>query len=580
MSKTKANSNGKPSKRSGAISPATIPIRAGQGGGVSEAVDESANAEAELPETTPPPRPASDFPRPSVLVKPTTCRWDEDAPIHQNYIALGAALARSGDIYRDANYGGGLFLASPSPAVPPKAITNAGDLAAIIADRVQIEVFKGDVLKGRKVSQTDLKIMLLAETFLQQFHVVDRVVKVPCYLPDFTLVVPGYNDGGHGQRIFYAGAPARTATTHDAIDTFLDVMEFTSNADRTNTIAGALTVQFRNLFLGEKPILAFTSTKSHGGKDTLVEFCAGKTQRISLSYETSDWALQKNFAAAVECNPDVGVINIENVRPGKNHTAMQSAFLERFITDPEPILYSTGTGNSRPRKNDLVVTTTTNYANLSEDLNNRALPISLAPIGDVAARKSPIGNPRFEYLPKHGKQIEAEVHGMVEAWKLAGMPLDEDVKHPFTAWAKTIGGILQVAGYEDFLANYSLRKTADDPIRKALGILGAAMPNTWQRPDDWARDVRKQGLTKTLISEADRETPVSRCRGVGVVLSRHENEVFRVETDDESLTLQLKKSRRRLNGSEPKTCYKFCVQKPEPVSEDADPPKVTPLPSD
>ena len=75
----------------------------------------------------------------------------------------------------------------------------------------------------------------------------------------------------------------------------------------------------------------------------------------------------------------------------------------------------------------------------------------------VAERKSPIGNPRFEFLPKHKEQIASELHGMIERWNLAGQPLDNEVRHPFSAWAKTVGGILKFNRFRDFLANYGVR---------------------------------------------------------------------------------------------------------------------------
>jgi hypothetical protein len=72
---------------------------------------------------------------------------------------------------------------------------------------------------------------------------------------------------------------------------------------------------------------------------------------------------------------------------------------------------------------------------------------------------------------------------MIERWKQAGQQLDTTVKHPFLQWAQTIGGILKANGFQDFfLANYSLRRTADDPVRQALGLLGAARREEWLRP--------------------------------------------------------------------------------------------------
>ena len=108
---------------------------------------------------------------------------------------------------------------------------------------------------------------------------------------------------------------------------------------------------------------------------------------------------------------------------------------------------------------------------------------------------------------------------MVVRWKQAGKPLDETVRHPFTPWAKTIGGILQVNGFADFLANYHHRKTADDPLRHGLATLGATKPDEWLRPEEWATVVDMEGLVKALIPTGDKDSKAGRVRGIGVVLS-------------------------------------------------------------
>ena len=146
-------------------------------------------------------------------------------------------------------------------------------------------------------------------------------------------------------------------------------------------------------------------------------------------------------------------------------------------------------------------------------------------MGDVAARQSPIGNPKHEFLPANREQIAAELRGMVERWKAAGMPLDEGVKHPFGPWAKVVGGILQANQFSDFLANYGVRKMADDPVRRGLGLLGVDSPDmsllegnspkNWKTASDWAQIALKLGLVKTVIPVADRDSKEGRARGSG-----------------------------------------------------------------
>ena len=149
---------------------------------------------------------------------------------------------------------------------------------------------------------------------------------------------------------------------------------------------------------------------------------------------------------------------------------------------------------------------------------NRGLSSHLAPRGTVHDQETPIGNPKFEFLPKNRDRIEAELRGMIERWKAAGQPLDEGVKHSMTPWAQCIGGILRLGGFRNFLGNVSSRKAADDPVQEALAILGVAKPGKALRPSEWAKTIVDEGLVKTLIPPNQRDTEKSRTRAAGVIL--------------------------------------------------------------
>jgi hypothetical protein len=343
------------------------------------------------------------------------------------------------------------------------------------------------------------------------------------------------------------------------INAFVDVMAFDTNADRTNAVAAALTVTFRNMWPGGKPIICVTANKSHAGKDTVISFAAGPARSVSISYQHTNWALERSFVGALKQSPDAGVVVVENARLERSQRFMASAFIERFATDPEPLLFSTGTGAPVRRSNDVVLAISTNFGSVSEDILNRSLPIHLSPVGEVTTRTSPIGNPRYEFLPANQDRIAAELRGMVERWKDAGEPLDEDARHPFTPWARTVGGILAANGFSDFLSNYGTRKANDDPVRRGIGLLGAEMQDEWLRPSEWAKVAADLGIIKQVIPEADRENDTSRARGIGIVLSAHEQEMFVVETEAETLTLKLEKRRARFRGSEPQVRYRFAV---------------------
>jgi hypothetical protein len=480
--------------------------------------------------------------------------WYDDKIAKVNYKALGERLALSGDLFRNPQHGMGLIQLLPDGK--HTAITKGSELLPVIVDRVKVLVVKEGKIKGSRINAADLNAMLKSEVFLTEFTPVDQFSAVPLYLPGFTLAVPGFNDGGTGHHVLYSGEEAAISDGVDAINAFLDVMAFDTNADRTNCVAAALTVLLHNHWPGGKPIVLVTATKSHSGKDTVILFASGTNKSVSISYQSTDWAVERCLVTAIKSNPDVSVIVIENARIGREKV-IASAIIERIATDPEPMLFSTGSGAAVRLRNEFVLAISTNFGSVSEDIMNRALPIHLNPVGNIADRRPEIGNPKLEYLPKSREKIAAELRGMIERWKAAGRPLDEDVRHPFGPWSKTVGGILIANGFKDFLANYGNRKSADDPIRRGLGILGARHPDVWLSVEEWSQHVVDLGLEKVIIPSADQGSSEGRKRGIGVVLSNHRDESLTVETEDQIFTIKLEKVRRRWGGGEPQVKYQF-----------------------
>jgi len=140
------------------------------------------------------------------------------------------------------------------------------------------------------------------------------------------------------------------------------------------------------------------------------------------------------------------------------------------------------------------------------------------------------------------------------------------VRHPMTPWARTVGGILMVNGFTNFLANYSTRKTADDPIREALAILGAAQPKKKLRPMTWAKLAVTLGLAKTLIPPNERDTPRGRERAIGVVMKRNRGCIFHAQSERRRKRYRLRLEggfRRWPPGKNAHTRYVFTVDNEE-----------------
>jgi hypothetical protein len=516
--------------------------------------------------------PPSDYPVPAAMTERREYEYDDSEHPAEKYPPFARALAARGRIYRRTEWMGGLLVDAPDG--PPREIRSGKDLAPLIADRLRVRVVGGSgkgKSGGTRMPDSQLDLMLRSECFLQELAPVDEMTTEPRYRPDFTLTPPGYSDAGPGRRWLYTGPAAAVSESTDTIERFLDAMPWASNADRTAALAAALTVQMRDIWPGGMPAVLATANKSHAGKDTVIMWASGTTRQRSVSYQRADWPMEQAIVATLAGDPTVGVLVVENVRLAAGEPHIASGCLERAITSPVIAMHSTkgrGAGGFM-RVNNIVFAISTNYGALSSDIVNRGLFVVLHCTGDIADRTSAIGNPKYDFIPQYRTQTVAELRGMVERWRRAGMPLDTSARHPFGPWAQTIGGILMVAGYTDFLKNIGIRKTADDPVRKAIGILGSARPDEWLPSAEWGRLVRRIGKVKELIPEGDRDTDVGHERGIGVVLSAHQDETIEAETEDERLTLRIEKGRRRWErGADPQTRYRFAALARSPIPAD------------
>lgn len=492
--------------------------------------------------------------------------WHIESGLDQNFHAIGRLLA-SLDLHLYQHTESGLLLIDGDR---PRHLSTAADLGPFLIDHVKLAVFERGKYQRPLAPDGELNKMLRSRTFLDQFPVINEIVTTPVVMPDLATTQPGYNEGG----VFYLGPKVSPCEGLDAISTFLDVMDWQSNADRTNAVGALLTVPFRRHFPGGKPLILITATKSHSGKSTLVEFIRGNTPKVELLYENVDWPMQRCLHDQLEQYPEAGVINYDNVRIDSSGRGkiIRSGLVESFLTNSEIVLSSTR-GKPIRMANRFVVLLNSNEGALSIDLLNRSLPIRLAPSGDLSDRiakaKAALGGDvKHEWLPAHQEQIKAELWGMIETWVKAGHPLDQTVKHPMGPWAQTIGGILAVNGFTDFLGNYSATRAAADPVREAIGVLAFYAGDKPRRAGDLARIVVRQGLAKTLLAGVDTTSDAACQRTIGVILSPYVGESFTVATAEERITYRLSKQQGRFDGQHPHFRYIFVEEHREQSQED------------
>lgn len=501
-------------------------------------------------------------PQKKPLVRPTY-EWVMEQGSACNFHKLAEVLAATNlNLYRRGD-SHGLYQVAPV-GNEPKCITTAKELHALLVETVDIAVIKNGKYVSDMPSMGTLNVMLCTESFLGAFRPVHSVVTSPAYLLDFSLTQPGYNPGG----ILYLGPPPRISDSMEFTTKFLDVMEWSSNADRTNAVAAALTVTLRLHWPGSKPAVITTAAMSGAGKGTVMNYVRGDVKQAVILYENLDWPMQQQLQRQLNLHPDIGVLISDNVRTDSSHSKeIRSGFLEGFVTDGEIILNAPGGGAQVRTPNSFVYIITTNEGVFSKDFLNRALPIHLAPKGDVTDRVSPIGDPKDHFLPKYRTEIDAELRGMVERWKKAGMPLLPEAPegHRMTLWARTVGGILQENGFTDFLANYHSTRATYDPIGEALGILAEAALGREMTAAEWSALVVTHGLANTLFKPGSRDKDKVKAqeREMGWRLKAFLGHTVEAITEDgKRLRFKLNKDKRRWNGSFPHFRYWF-----EPADE-------------
>ena len=492
-----------------------------------------------------------------------------EAGLDHNFREIGKLLASLvPQIYRHPD--SGLLLVEDDS---PRRIASAKELAPLVIDNIRISVTKKGKYQGEKPSDAILNNMLSSRNFLGNFRRIEEIVTTPIVLADHSPSRPGFNSQGG---VLYLGPAVAQNQGIDTIKQYLGVVDWHGNADRTNAVAAALTVLFRRHFSGGKPVVLVTANKSHAGKGTLIEFIRGKTAKAEISYEDKDWPMQRNLHEQLLQKCEIGVINFDNVRTDSSGRAkiIRTGFLESFLTNSEIVLSSATSRMPLRTSNKFVVLLNTNEGSLSIDLLNRSLPIRLEARGDLTERISRVkavlgGDVKHEWLPANQQKIEAELWGMIDRWLKEGKPLDKSVRHPMGPWASTIGGILKVNGFTDFLANYSTTRAVADQIREALGILAFNAGNEYQRVGDLATLAVTVGLHKILLPGVDPSNEPACQRAMGKTLSSYPDETFTATTASERIVYRLmRKKQGRFGEQHPHFRYAFEEVSRETVAED------------
>jgi len=229
---------------------------------------------------------------------------------------------------------------------------------------------------------------------------------------------------------------------------------FKSDADLINALAMLLTGLLMNHFVDAgKPAFVLNGNQRGIGKSLtgVVTGIVLDGEEPPLTHYTDDEdELGKRLGAKIKPGKPHSVLFFDN-RKGN----IGGSLLESMALAPRVSVRMLGHNEDISRINDFIWLFTANNAKATADMTVRSVVVEFFFEGDPRGRFA--GTEKEEeflknYARQHRQQILGELMGMVIRWREAECPLGTRL-HRCKRWSQVIGGIMQVAGLPEFLAN-------------------------------------------------------------------------------------------------------------------------------
>lgn len=346
----------------------------------------------------------------------------------------------------------------------------------------------------------------------------------PVYTNDWRVVAPGY-DIASG--IYYAGEPIVMGTDTHHLDTLLRDFCFRSPCDRTNYLAVLLTIPLVYHFIGSKPAVLFNGNQPGLGKSILAQILAilrDGAQVDTATYNPNDEEFEKRLGSIVR--KGATTIIVDNAKSRRRAALIESACLERSITDPILSFRLLGTSSDIRAENSHLFCITANAPDVSRDLVTRSIVVNLEHIGDPTKREFTLADPEA-YALEHRAALLGELMGMIDRWIHAGRPeVVVPTRFNKRGWGRMIGGILAHNGIRGFLANAEEAATEFDHARREFAELVKVMHKDGSRRFTPASVLQLAVAERLLTDEIREGSHRSQCTNMGLLLKRYVAERF------------------------------------------------------
>lgn len=440
-------------------------------------------------------------------------------PVRESMRSITAVLLGARDCFRRAEQLVRITGVSISP------VLSAAELSGLVNHHAEVLVAGKEGNEYKPLPSNYANTWLNHPGEMCRLPIISLFTLNPVFTLDWRLSPPGY-DSGTG--IYYAGDIVRPHSDTKHLDRLLRDFCLKTPGDRANYIGMLVTTILIPHFIGSKPAVVFNGNQPGLGKSILAQIIAilrdGRLTETA-SYNPNDEEFEKRIGSIVRRGSTT--IIIDNAKTGgSRHPRIESACLERSITDPILSFRLLGYSKEIRAENSHIFCITANSAELGPDLVTRSVMVALYYEGDPKRRSFAMPDPEG-YALEHRKELLGELLGLVERWKAAGSLLVEaPTRFNKKGWGGIIGGILQVAGISDFLANADTAAVEMDETRRDFALLVAAiaeLDSVERTATDLAAIAASQGLLRAAIGDTSPRAAATR---MGILASRFIGEPF------------------------------------------------------
>lgn len=387
---------------------------------------------------------------------------------------------------------------------PPQVFVRGGRLTAVERDelnRCVIVELRESALRGRlarsgsyyklsgKRARTDcvppldvVRDILALPSTDWCFPPLESLVEAPFLRRDGTLCdTTGYDPA---TRMFYAPAAGLTVpeipevvTSHDVehaldfIDSAIGDFPFADKASKANCIAALMTAVVRSTIEGPTPLAIIDAPQAGTGKSLLAEVvgivATGRsTENFSAPKDGEEW--RKKITTALVAGSSLVVV--DNVNGRLDSDALCIALTSRTIADR---IFGTFNKISLPVRCSWLATG--NNVQVGGDMPRRCYWIRLNAKHSQPFRRTGFRHENLcQWVRTNRGELIAALLTIAQYWFQQGQPKPKSVKPlgSFEEWCISIGGMLELANVEGFLANSDLMfEQVDSDARRWEGFL-------------------------------------------------------------------------------------------------------------